>query len=104
MQPHNNDTVYKTALVGSWKEGLYQLVMENILLYQPFQIQIMFHQLSGNRQNVLNDMRTEIERCFYSRFCTRVVRKPRSKTEHEFMPKLFMFPDMPVWKRDTKVR
>lgn len=69
--------------------------------FKTLRIQIMFAPMRGNQDHVLLDMSKAIYENFYSRFCTRVVRNPKSAINAEKLPRLLMFPDRPVHKHGS---
>ena len=69
--------------------------------WRPYEISFMFHQLPGKQSSVLGQMRREIERV-YSRLLTRFDRNPRSPAGFNRLPRMILFPDLPVFKWKKK--
>ena len=69
--------------------------------WDPFIISFMFNQLPGRRASVLDQMRREIERV-YARLATRFDRNPRSLAGLDRLPRMILFPDLPVSKHEKK--
>lgn len=67
--------------------------------WSPFYINFMFDGLPGPEDAVLAQMRRAVEK-FYGRFSTRFDRTPRSAISQMHIPRLFLFPDKPVPKRE----
>lgn len=66
--------------------------------WSPYLTTFMFRQLAGGPSAVARQMEREVEQV-YSRFVTRVVRKPRSAFEAGRLPAWICSPDYPVFKR-----
>ena len=64
-------------------------------------ISFMFHQLPGTQSSILRQMKSEIERV-NARLVTRFARNPRSRAEFKFLPRMILFPDLPVYKHEKK--
>ncbi|UGY25466.1 hypothetical protein HU675_0000480 [Bradyrhizobium septentrionale] len=60
----------------------------------------MFDPLPGNEDAVLAQMRRAIEDRFYGRFASEFHRNPRDARFHLHLPRFWLFPDKPVWKRE----
>jgi hypothetical protein len=70
--------------------------------WQPYQISFMFHSLPGKTMwSLTRQMKSEIERV-YARLVTRFVRNPRSRAQFERLPRMILFPDFPVYKREGR--
>lgn len=67
--------------------------------WTPFYINFMFERLPGSEEAVLGQMRRAIEK-FYGRFSTRFDRTPRAEGSQRHIPRLLLFPDKPVPKRE----
>jgi len=59
---------------------------------------IMFRHISGSKERKIHQMHQAISR-MYQKLVTRVVRKPRSETKVNFLPKGIFFPDVPAYKK-----
>ncbi len=82
--------------------GYQQFVLDYIGQgWTSFEISFMFHQLAGTCNSHLAQMRREIERV-YARLLTRVDRNPRSPAGFGRLPRMILFPDLPVYKREKK--
>ncbi len=64
-------------------------------------VTFMFEPLPGSEATVLRQMFVEVER-FHRSLLTRVVRKPRSAKGMSKAPRLFAFPDRPVFKHQKQ--
>ncbi|WP_155809773.1 hypothetical protein [Bradyrhizobium sp. URHA0013] len=67
--------------------------------WSPFYINFMFERLPGSEEAVLAQMRKAIEK-YYGRSSTRFDRAPRSAHSQSRIPRLLLFPDKPVAKRE----
>jgi hypothetical protein len=90
-----------TLMASSWTDGCTQWITNHVLEgWKPYYINIMFHPLSGSLPTLISTMHHAIHKRFYSRFCTRFVRDPQSISQQQRMPRLMLFPDLPVAKRN----
>ena len=69
--------------------------------WKPYEISFMYHQLPGSTKSILEQMKQELHRV-NSRLVTRFHRDPRSKIGFECIPRMMLFPDLPVYKRAKK--
>jgi len=69
--------------------------------WQPYYLSFMFHQLPGTQCSILTQMKREIERV-YSRLPTQFDRYPRSRAGAQRIPRMMLFPDLPVYKHEKK--
>ena len=61
--------------------------------------------LHGTTTEILEQMKDAIYREFYIPFMTKFVRDPHRKAEQEWMPRLRLYPDLPMLKgRKTSIR
>lgn len=95
----------QTDSAGVWIKGctqwVYDLVFKGWKLYY---INFMFESLHVPTAELVAKMRKGIHK-FYGRFCTEFIHDGRAKSEQERMPKLWLFPDLPVPKnKKTSLR
>ena len=69
--------------------------------WKPYEISFMYHQLPGSTKSILEQMKQELHRV-NSRLVTRFHRDPRSKIGFECIPRMMLFPDLPVYKHEKK--
>ena len=69
--------------------------------WKPYEITFMYHQLPGSTKSILEQMKQELHRV-NSRLVTRFHRDPRSKIGFECIPRMMLFPDLPVYKHEKK--
>jgi hypothetical protein len=69
--------------------------------WDPYEISFMYHQLPGSRSSILEQMKDEIYRV-NSRLVTRFDRNPRSAAGFNRLPRMMLFPDLPVYKRTKR--
>jgi len=69
--------------------------------WQPYLISFMFFPLPGTQSSILRQMKREIERV-NSRLVTRFDRSPRSRAGFKRLPRMFLFPDFPIYKHEKK--
>jgi hypothetical protein len=82
--------------------GYQKLVQEHLKRdWEPSLISFMFHQLPGSNASVLRQMKQEIYRV-NARLVTRFDRNPRSKAGFNRLPRMVLFPDVPVYKHEKK--
>jgi hypothetical protein len=70
--------------------------------WDPYYINIMFHPLPGSLPTLISIMHRGIKKGFYSPFCTRFARRPRSTSGQQQIPRLWLISDRPVSKRSGK--
>jgi hypothetical protein len=99
MSMHNSNLNSQTAWINAFVKWLEDRISDG---YEPYYINFLFHPISGSLSAVISTMHKGIENGFYSRFCTRFVRRPRSPLAMSQMPQLWVFPDRPVAKRAAK--
>lgn len=84
-----------------WAEGCKQWIEEHRDSgWNAYYLNIMFNALRGTPDGILDQMKDAIHKEFYAPFMTRFVRDPHRKAEQERMPRLLLFPDLPVPKRE----
>lgn len=90
-----------TVVNSVWVPGLKEWILDHASSdwWSPFYINFMFEPLPGSEKAVLAQMRRAIEK-FYGCFGTRFDRNPRAKSSQLHIPRLFLFPDKPVAKRE----
>ena len=69
--------------------------------WKPYEISFMYHQLPGSTKSILEQMKQELHRV-NSRLVTRFHRDPRSEIGFECIPRMMLFPDLPVYKHEKK--
>lgn len=67
--------------------------------WQPYYMNFMFDALQGTLPAIVAQMHRAIEKGFYGQFCTRFTRNPTAESQHRKLPRLWLFPDLPGWKR-----
>jgi len=68
----------------------------------PYLITIMFEPLSGDQEAVIAQIKRAMEDNLYSSLCKRFSRHPRKPNQQDRIPRLWLFPDFPVFKMDKK--
>ena len=68
--------------------------------WKPYYVNIMFEPLPGNVEAVLQQMKRAICKVFYSRFCTEFAHHPGRPSQLWKLPRLWLFPDRPVPKKE----
>jgi hypothetical protein len=63
-----------------------------------YYVNLMFERLNGPRAAIDAQMHDVIVNCFYPRLCKRLERHPGRPSRHRFLPRLLLFPDLPVFK------
>lgn len=82
-----------------WGEGCQDWIDERRAEgWKTYYANFMFRALRGNPEAVLEQMERSIHREFYVPFMMRFVRHPHREAEQERMPKMMLFPDLPVFK------
>ena len=64
----------------------------------------MFDPMLGSRSAIVAQMHAAIQKDFYGQFVCRFTRDPTRKNQQNKLPKLILFPDLPVYKHDKKQR
>jgi hypothetical protein len=96
-------TINLTSMSSNWINGCTQWITDHVLEgWNPYYINIMFHPLPGSLPTLISTMHHGIRKGFYSQFCTRFARDPRSKSGQQQIPRLWLIPDRPVSKRNGK--
>jgi hypothetical protein len=90
--------LYKWELIQGYQNWVKDYIDQG---WKRYEISFMFHQLPGSQSSMLGQMRREIERV-YSRLATRFHRDPRSRQGFQFLPRMILFPDFPVFKHQKK--
>lgn len=84
-----------------WGDGCQRWVDEHRAKgWTPFYINFMFRALRGKPDVVLEQMKRSIHKEFYTPFMMRFVRDPHREAEQDRMPRMMLFPDLPVFKQD----
>ena len=97
--PECRDTKwFRQELIGGYKKWVGDYVNKN---WQPYFISFMFHQLPGTRSSALRQMNAEVVR-IYRRLPTQFSRNPRSPAGAKLIPRMIVFPDLPVYKHKKK--
>jgi len=97
--PECRDTKwFRQELIGGYKKWVGDYVNKN---WQPYFISFMFHQLPGTRSSALRRMNAEVVRV-YRRLPTQFSRNPRSPAGAKLIPRMILFPDLPVYKHKKK--
>src|SRR3982750_706217 len=88
-----------TSNTDVWTEAC-QLWMANGLMEgcSLYYINIMFARLQGGQHGIVAQMHKAIEKGFYGPLCTRFCRHPPAAPEQDKLPRLWLFPDLPVRK------
>lgn len=81
-----------------WIKGCTQWMQEWVSKgWGLYYVNFMFEPLHVPAAAIVPTMRRGIHK-FYGRFCTQFIHDGRAKSEQERMPKLWLFPDLPVFK------
>ncbi len=97
MRDHGNRNSLLTLMAG-YQDWVQNYVDQG---WTPFIVSFMFSQLRGSVSSVLGQMKREIERA-YSRLPTQFHRSPNSPTGFRLLPRMILFPDLPVFKWEKK--
>lgn len=85
-----------------WISGCTEWMYEHAGVgWEFYYINFMFHPFCGSEPAIISQMHRAIEKGFYGQFCTRFTRDPNSESQQKKLPKLWLFPDRPVWKREN---
>jgi hypothetical protein len=96
-------TITSIQISSDWINGCTQWMDDHVEEgWCPYYINIMFHPLPGSLPTLISTMHRGIKKGFYSPFCTRFARHPRSKSGQQQIPRLWLIPDRPVSKRNVK--
>lgn len=88
----------KDAVV--WKNGCTEWITRFVSNgWKLYYMNFMFEPLHGPRSEIVPQMHRTIEK-FYGQFCLRFAHNGRADSEQERMPKLWLFPDLPVHKHE----
>ena len=93
-----NTKWFRLELIRGYQRWIQDYINQG---WRPYHISFMFHQLPGKQSSVLRQMRREIEGA-YARLVTRFDRNPRSRAGFNFLPRMILFPDLPVYKHEKK--
>lgn len=93
-----NTKWFRLELLAGYKQWVRDHVNQK---WQPYYISFMFHQLPGTQSSVLRQMNAEVVRV-YGRLPTRFSRNPRSPAGAKLIPRMILFPDLPVYKHEKK--
>jgi len=85
-------------LLAAYKRWVGDYIKNN---WQPYYLSFMFHQLPGSQASVLRQMTAEILRV-YRRLPTHFSRNPKSLAGSKVLPRMILFPDLPVYKHEKK--
>jgi hypothetical protein len=84
-----------------WGEGCQRWIDEHRAEgWTPYYVNFMFRALRGKPEIVLEQMKRSIHKEFYTPFMMRFVRDPHREAEQDRMPRMMLFPDLPVFKQD----
>jgi len=92
----DDNTHYSIKACADW---VWEHVLEG---WRSYLITNMFEPLNGNQEAVIAQMKRAMERDFYSSLCKRFSRHPRKPNQQDRLPRLWLFPDFPVFKMDKK--
>lgn len=87
----------------TWIQGCSEWIEEH-RRYAPWKVyyvNFMFDALPGSEQQITGQMHKAIRK-FYGRFSGQFVHNQRAANEQERMPRFFLFPDKPVWKKYSR--
>lgn len=88
---------------SSWIDGCTQWMDDHVEEgWDPYYINFMFHPLPGSLPTLISTMHRGIKKGFYSQFCTRFARDPRSVSGQQQIPRLWLVPDRPGPRRNRK--
>jgi len=85
-------------LVKGYQQWVTQYTDEG---WKPYEVSFMFNQLPGSQRAILEQMKQEIYG-INSKLVTRFHRDPRSPAAFEHLPRMMLFPDLPVFKHAKK--
>lgn len=85
-------------LIHGYQEWVQDYVDQD---WDPYEISFMYHALPGTTKSILEQMKKEIYRV-NSKLVTRFDREPRSEAGFNRLPRMMMFPDLPVYKRKKR--
>lgn len=92
----DDNTHYSIRACADW---VWEHVLEG---WRPYLITIMFEPLNGTQEAVITQMKRALERDLYSSLCKRFSRHPRKPSQQDRLPRLWLFPDFPVFKANKK--
>jgi hypothetical protein len=85
-----------------WIKGTTQWMNEWVSqVWRLYYVNFMFEPFRGPPTAIVPYMWKGMRK-FYGRFCTEFIHDGRAKSEQERMPKLWLFPDLPVPKHEKK--
>ncbi len=93
-----NKTEPAVIWIKGCTEWMYEWVLKGWKLYY---VNFMFEPLHVPAAELVPKMRKGIHK-FYGRFCTEFMHDGRAKSEQKRLPKLWLFPDLPVFKYEKK--
>lgn len=85
-------------LIHGYQEWVQDYVDQD---WDPYEISFMYHALPGTTKSILEQMKKEIYRV-NSKLVTRFDREPRSEAGFNRLPRMMLFPDLPVYKRKKR--
>jgi hypothetical protein len=92
-----------SSLKTIWIDGCIQWMMNWVSVgWSAYYLNIMFNPLPGSLPTIVSTMHRGIHKGFYCSLCTRFVRNPRSPSEQQRLPKLWLYPDRPGFRRKRK--
>jgi hypothetical protein len=96
----------KTHLVYDSDEWVNGFWIYDYIIYgwRIYYINFMFESFYGPLPAIVAQMHTAIEKEFYAPFICRFSRDPTRKSQQDKLPKLWLFPDLPVYKRAKQQR
>src|SRR3977135_714835 len=69
----------------------------------PYYINIMFHPLRGStHSSIIPQIHRAIYDNFYLTLCKRFAKHPGRKCQEYLLPRVLLFLDLPVWKREQQ--
>lgn len=85
-------------LIHGYQEWVQDYVDQD---WDPYEISFMYHALPGTTKSILEQMKKEIYRV-NSKLVTRFDKEPRSEAGFNRLPRMMLFPDLPVYKRKKR--
>jgi hypothetical protein len=89
---------FRLELLAGYKRWVRDFVNQEWLAYY---VSFMFNQLPGTQASVFRQMKADIVRV-YCRLPTQFSRNPRSPAGAKLLPRMILFPDLPVYKHEKK--
>lgn len=95
---YGKDARLRLDLIQGYQDWVQDFIDQD---WGPYEVSFMFHQLPGSRSSILEQMKKEIYRV-NSRLVTRFDRNPRSAGGFDRLPRMMLFPDLPVYKHKKR--